>query len=119
MKVHFESHTCSSTLRWQTLELLSAHYTLPPGGYNEKVQTWRQRISDSYPGCQLHSPATLKHFRKGHISSVVLTSTTSEDESEVYLICLPSKMYILYIVYIFSFVLLLSSHYVTTAPNTI
>ena len=36
IKVHFDSQTCSPTLRWQTLELLSAHYSLPPGGYNEK-----------------------------------------------------------------------------------
>ena len=57
MKVHFESHGCSPTLRWQTLELISSHYTLPPEGYNEKLETWRQRISAQYPGCEIHAPA--------------------------------------------------------------
>ena len=43
-----------SSLRWQTLEVLSPHYRNPVGGIEEKIVGWRERIQQEMPHCRIY-----------------------------------------------------------------
>ena len=80
MNHHFTRTKCAPTLRWQNLALFSPHYQQPLGGYIEKVNTWKEKLNELYPGCILHTPATVDIFRSG--KSLLQTDPPPEGDQE-------------------------------------
>ena len=51
-----------SSLRWQTLEVLSPHYRNPVGGIGEIIVGWRERVQQEMPHCQIYPLSDMKRF---------------------------------------------------------
>ena len=61
---HFKEGEFTATMRWQVLEYISPHYSLPPGGLNERLEIWRHKVMTTFPGCVLHTPESVFNFKQ-------------------------------------------------------
>ena len=71
-----------TSLRWQTLEVISPHYKLPVGGIADKVATWRNKVTADRPERRCYAVSEMKIFlRLEHEEEETTTPREEEDDN--------------------------------------